>query len=113
MGPHPGVKQLWVVAIDQNPQEGVDPSHPGFWVTGQDLNTLNMRGFWALNPCKQVGGACGTGSDCCNQNCDTGVCKEPDPNTCSQTGNHCEKSGDCCDSHASCINNICSEAPPQ
>ena len=113
VGAHPGVKQLWVVAIDQNPQAGVDPSHPGFWVTGQDLNTLNMRGFWALNPCKQVGGTCGTGSDCCNQNCDTGVCKEPDPNTCSQSGNHCEKSGDCCDANASCINNICSEAPPQ
>jgi hypothetical protein len=110
--PHPGVKQLWVVAIDQNPQAGVDPSHPGFWVTGQDLATLNMRGFWALDPCKQVGGACGTGSECCNQNCDMGVCKEPDPNTCSQTGNVCAKDGDCCDAKAKCINNICSEPPP-
>lgn len=111
--PHPGVKQLWVVAIDQNPQAGVDPSHPGFWVTGQDLNTLNMRGFWALDPCKEVGGACGTGSECCNQNCDMGVCKVPDPNTCSMSGNHCDKSADCCDPKASCINNICSEPPPQ
>lgn len=40
------VKQLWVVAIDEAPQPGVDPSHPGFWLTGQDVNTLNMRGFW-------------------------------------------------------------------
>lgn len=107
-----GVKQLWVVAIDQNPQPGQDPSHPAFWVKGQSLDTLNMRGFWALDPCKQVGGACGTGSECCNQNCDMGVCKEPDPNTCSQTGNHCEKTSDCCDSKAKCINNICSEPPP-
>jgi hypothetical protein len=110
--PHPGMKQLWVVAIDQSPQAGVDPSHPGFWVTGQDLNTLNMRGFWALDPCKQVGSACGTGSECCNQNCDMGVCKQPDPNTCSQTGNVCAKDGDCCDPKAKCINAICSEAPP-
>ncbi|MEP7120966.1 MAG: hypothetical protein ABJE95_08660 [Byssovorax sp.] len=110
--PHPGTKQLWVVAIDQSPQPGVDPSHPGFWVTGQDLATLNMRGFWALDPCKQVGAGCGTGSECCNQNCDMGVCKEPDPNTCSQTGNGCMKDGDCCDAKAKCINNICSEAPP-
>ncbi|MFS8069088.1 MAG: TolB family protein [Byssovorax sp.] len=107
------VKQLWVAAIDQNPQPGQDPSHPAFWVKGQDIATLNMRGFWALDPCKEVGGACGTGSECCNQNCDTGVCKVPDPNTCSMSGNHCEKSADCCDPKASCINNICSEPPPQ
>ena len=107
-----GVKQLWVVAIDQNPQPGVDPSHPAFWVTGQDMATLNMRGFWALDPCKQVGAACGTGSECCNQNCDMGVCKEPDPNTCAQTGNGCMKDGDCCDAKSKCINAICSEPPP-
>lgn len=40
------VKQLWLVAIDENPQPGVDPSHPAFWLTGQDVATLNMRGFW-------------------------------------------------------------------
>jgi hypothetical protein len=105
------VKQLWVAAIDQSPQAGVDPSHPAFWVPGQDAN-LNMRGFWALDPCKQVGEGCGTGSECCNQNCDTGVCKDPDPNECAQDGNHCEKDGDCCDPTSKCINNICSEAPP-
>jgi hypothetical protein len=106
------VKQLWVAAIDQNPAPGTDPSHPAFWVPGQDAN-LNMRGFWALDPCKQVGEGCGTGSECCNQNCDTGVCKDPDPNECAQDGNHCEKTADCCDPQASCINNICSEPPPQ
>ena len=106
------VKQLWVAAIDQNPVPGQDPSHPAFWVKGQDEATLNMRGFWALDPCKQVGAGCGTGSECCNQNCDTGVCKEPNPNTCSQTGNVCAKDGDCCDPKAKCINAICSEAPP-
>jgi hypothetical protein len=108
-----GVKQIWVAAIDQNPQPGADPSHPAFWVPGQDLNTLNMRGFWALDPCKQVGDSCTTGSECCNQNCDQGVCKDPDPNECSQDGNHCEQSSDCCNPAATCINNICSEPPPQ
>jgi hypothetical protein len=42
------VKQLWMMAIDENPQPGVDPSHPAFWMPGQDPMTLNMRGFWAL-----------------------------------------------------------------
>jgi hypothetical protein len=40
------VKQLWLFAIDANAQPGVDPSHPAFWLPGQDPNTLNMRGFW-------------------------------------------------------------------
>lgn len=42
------VKQLWVFAIDQNPQPGQEPSHAAFWLPGQDLATLNMRAFWAL-----------------------------------------------------------------
>ena len=42
------VKQLWMMAIDENPTPGVDPSHPPFWMPGQDVTTLNMRGFWAL-----------------------------------------------------------------
>ncbi|MEZ4451352.1 MAG: WD40 repeat domain-containing protein [Nannocystaceae bacterium] len=42
------VKQLWVFAIDQDPQPGQEPSHAGFWLPGQDLGTLNMRGYWAL-----------------------------------------------------------------
>ncbi len=41
-------KQLWMMAIDENPMPGIDPSHAGFWMPGQDVNTLNMRGFWAL-----------------------------------------------------------------
>lgn len=40
------VKQLWLFAIDADPKPGQDPSHPAFWLPGQDPNTLNMRGFW-------------------------------------------------------------------
>jgi len=42
-------KQLWVAAVDTNPQPGVDPSHPAFWLPGQDLTTINMSGYWALD----------------------------------------------------------------
>lgn len=106
-------KQLWVAAIDQNPQPGQDPSHPAFRVPGQDISTWNMRGFWALEPCKQEGEPCETGSQCCNQNCNNGICEDPDPNGCSQTGNACMVDADCCDMTASCINGFCSEPPPQ
>ncbi len=105
-------KQLWVAAIDQNPQPGVDPSHPAFRVSGQDEN-WNMRGFWALEPCKQLGDGCETGSQCCNQNCVMGVCEDPDPNGCSATGNACEQTSDCCEAGATCVNGFCSEPPPQ
>jgi len=106
------VKQLWVAAIDHNPQPGVDPSHPAFLVPGQDTN-LNMRGFWALEPCKQLGDTCETGSQCCNANCVMGLCEDPDPNGCAVTGNACEQTSDCCDSGATCVNGFCSEPPPQ
>lgn len=107
------VKQLWVAAIDQTIVPGQDPSHPGFWVPGQDMGTLNMRGFWALDPCKQTGAACTTGSECCNSNCVGGVCKDPDTNTCSTDGNFCDETHPCCNVTSLCINNICSETPPQ
>ena len=107
------VKQLWVAAVDADPTDGVDPSHPAFRVPGQDINTLNMRGFWALDPCKELGQGCTNGSECCNQNCEEGICTEPDPGGCSETGNACMEDSDCCDSLADCVNGFCSEPPPQ
>jgi hypothetical protein len=62
-------KQLWVAAIDQSPQAGVDPSHAAFWLPGQDTTTLNLRGFWSLPPCKSDGDSCATGTDCCGGYC--------------------------------------------
>ncbi len=112
-GPADQTKQLWVAAIDLNAMPGTDHSHPAFRVPGQDITTLNMRGFWALEPCKQVGEPCTTGSQCCNQNCNNGICEEPDPNGCSETGNACMENADCCDAGATCINGFCSEPPPE
>lgn len=43
-------KQLWVTAIDAEPGAGTDPSHPAFWLPGQELNNQNMRGAWSLEP---------------------------------------------------------------
>jgi hypothetical protein len=112
VGTKDATKQLWVAAVDQDPIPGQDPSHPAFRVPGQDDN-LNMRGFWALDPCKQIGDGCGTGSECCNQNCAEGICKDPNPSECVQDGNHCEQSSECCEKGSECINHICSAPPPQ
>jgi hypothetical protein len=112
-------KQLWVAAIDENPQLGKDASHPAFWLPGEAMDSLNMRGYWALDPCKQDGQSCGSGTECCGGYCDQSsdggapVCKSNN-NGCSQNGDHCDTSADCCNvsSGVSCINQVCSEPPP-
>lgn len=111
------VKQLWVAAIEQNPTPGQDPSFSAFWVPGQDPGQPNMRGFWALDPCKQEGQSCAVGSDCCTGACieDPGgaglVCGTPGEQTCAPEGGHCDTDADCC--QGECVNSFCSQAPPK
>ncbi|HEX8795545.1 MAG TPA: hypothetical protein VF765_31565 [Polyangiaceae bacterium] len=113
-------KQLWVAAIDQKPQAGKDPSHPAFWLPGQDTTTLNLRGYWSLPPCAANGQSCQSGTDCCGGYCSSGadggppVCQSTSSG-CSQTGNKCNTTSDCCNSAGgvTCINHVCSEPTPQ
>jgi Tol biopolymer transport system component len=107
-------KQLWVAAVDVNPQPGTDPSHPPFYLRGQDLATVNMKGYWALDPCKQEGNQCDAGYECC-----TGFC-QPDgnggfacspPGACAQYGEACTVAADCCDPDALCVGGFCTPKP--
>jgi hypothetical protein len=112
-------KQLWVAAIDENPSLGKDASHPAFLLPGQGNDSINMRGFWALDPCKGDGQSCGSGTECCGGYCETNadggapVCGSTS-NGCAQNGDHCDLASDCCgaSSGVQCINHVCSEAPP-
>ena len=114
------VKQLWVVAIDQNPKPGVDPSHPAFHLQGQDEGNLAMRGFMSLPPCAGNGRGCTSGTDCCGGYCAAGVdggaamCQSM-PSGCSQNGDKCNVTSDCCNASlgVTCINHVCSEPTPQ
>jgi hypothetical protein len=106
------VKQLWVTAIDQFPEAGKDPSHPPFWVPGQDLGTLNMRGFWALDPCIQQGDMCTDSGQCCDgEPCENGLCGGP--KECVEEGGLCRTKEDCCDPSAECLGGECGTPPPQ
>jgi hypothetical protein len=110
-------KQLWVSAIDANPLPGQDPSHPAFWLPGQELNNNNMRGEWALSPCKTLGESCSAGYDCCAGFChDDGngnlTCSEQSGG-CSQLGEACQGAADCCDPKAVCIAGFCAAGQPQ
>jgi hypothetical protein len=109
-------KQLWVTAIDSNIEPGKDPSHPAFWLPGQELNNSNMRGEWALAPCKQIGEGCNAGFDCCGGFCYAAEEGQPPtcnnmPDTCSHLGDACEVDAACCDGEGTCIGGYCSIMP--
>ncbi len=116
-GPEDVTKRLWISAIDINAQPGVDPSHPAFYVAGQELQAGNSRGFWSLDACKAEGTACDTGDECCE-----GACNLTDPGTgektcgtpqgCSNEFDSCETSADCCDPELVCIGGKCSLSVP-
>jgi hypothetical protein len=109
-------KKLWVSAIDINGVAGKDSSHPAFYLPDQELTAGNMRGFWALDPCKQNGNSCESGDECCAGFCrpdgDGGLTCVPPPSGCSQEFENCTTAGDCCDLGSLCINGKCAKPPP-
>jgi hypothetical protein len=88
----PTTKKLWATAIDLNPQPGTDPSHPAFYIPGQEILAGNARPFWVLDACVGADGKpCTLGSP-----------------VCSQQGGKCQVAIDCCDGKGlSCINQQC------
>jgi hypothetical protein len=113
-------KKIWIAAIDIDHSTKGDPSHPAFYLPGQEVESANMRAFAALAPCKADGSSCESGADCCNGFCrqvaqaDGGdpvlVCIPP-PNTCSNIDEKCSTAADCCDPTQQCINSRCSYPP--
>jgi hypothetical protein len=111
-------KKIWIAAIDIDHAGKPDPSHPAFYLPGQELHTANMRAFSALAPCKANTMSCETGADCCGGFCREtsrsadGVpvlqCVPPPVNTCSNTDEPCTTAQDCCKTRDQCINGRCS-----
>jgi hypothetical protein len=116
-GPKPFTKKLWIAAVDANPTPGQDPSHPAFYLPGQELLAGNMRGYWAVSPCKADGASCATGADCCGGFCEQGdagqlVCGKTTPNGCSQEYESCKTAADCCNTNDQCVDGRCSLPSP-
>jgi hypothetical protein len=113
-------QQLWMTAIDDPPTAG-DPSHPPFYMRGQEGCGLSENAYMAKDPCKNEGEGCVTGADCCEGQCikdpggsGTYVCgKPPPPGTCSATGNACVTAADCCNPGDKCIDGFCAIEPPK
>jgi hypothetical protein len=112
-------QQLWITAVD-DPATADDPSHPAFYMRGQELCGKSESAYYALDPCKKLGADCQSGVDCCNGQCvkdkETGkyTCGEPPPpGACSQDGNSCKTDADCCDSMSPCMDGFCEPPPPE
>ena len=111
-------KKLWVAAVDIA-TGAVDPSHPAFYLPGQELGAGNSRGFWAVDPCKANGNSCESGDECCNGFCrkdgDGGalVCQDKPPGTqCVQEFEKCVVDADCCNPAQKCIAGKCALQNP-
>ena len=107
-------KRLWIAGFDADAHDGVDPTHPAFYVPGQELGSANSRGFWALDPCKKVGVGCESGDECCDGFCnpkgDKYVCANTS-NVCSAEFDACKKSTDCCGT-LQCLAGKCAQPEP-
>jgi hypothetical protein len=100
-----GSKSIWVAAIDIAPAPGADPSHPAFYLPGQELGSGNIRAFAVLPVCKADGAGCESGIDCCGGSCTTGKCGVP--STCAGEGDRCTDTVKCCNPADSCLGGYC------
>lgn len=115
-------KKIWIAAIDIEHQAASDPSHPAFYLPGQELESGNMRAFAALEPCKKRGKGCESAAECCDGFCretsrdESGQpvlsCTPPPDSACSNVDEPCKRASDCCTSKALCINQRCAAPPP-
>ncbi len=108
--------KLWVSAIDIGAAPGTDASHPAFFLDGQELSADNLRGFWVLPACEQIGASCSTGDQCCSGFC-RGSGSSPScvmkPSGCSNDYESCTTASDCCNKGDQCINDRCAGTTPK
>jgi hypothetical protein len=111
-------RAIWGTAIDIQPDGTytADPSHPAFYLAGQEFGSDNHRAFSARDLCRAEGQACATGIDCCSGFCSGAVpdgarsCTPPKQG-CADRDEHCATAADCCDTSNYCINNFCAFVP--
>lgn len=103
-------KKLWVSALDATWTAGGDPSHPAFYLPGQELTAGNSRAYWVDTPCSVVGASCDSNYDCCDATgaSPTAQCQIDTPLTspptkhcqakaaCTPVGQGCDTTSDCC-----------------
>ena len=123
-------RQLYGAAIDiaADGSYTADPSHPPFYLPGQEFGAGNHRAFAALDPCRKDGDSCTSGIDCCGGTCffpetpaelvePKGTCSPPPKNSCAKRDERCKRDADCCAPENgqppnSCIAGFCAFVSP-
>jgi hypothetical protein len=114
-------KKIWAAAVDIDFHGKLDPSHPAFYLPGQELVSGNMRAFTALAPCRANGEKCSSGVQCCDGFCRVAnasaevpvlECVPPPKNSCANENETCMTTADCCNVENLCINKRCAQLTP-
>jgi hypothetical protein len=107
-----GKRRLWVAAVDAAIGT-TDPSHPAFYVDGQE-DTPNMRGYWALAACIEApkpgntAPKCKAGFECCSGFCVGEQCVDITKLTCAGVGEACSETVGCCNQAVTdCVDGVC------
>jgi hypothetical protein len=105
------IRQIWVAAVDDNGTPTTDPSHPPFWLPGQDPTSDNDKAQWATLPCVDAGFACQGNIDCCSGLLcapeDGGSICLPAAQACGFTGTACQTSATCCAPLSCLVTGLC------
>jgi hypothetical protein len=104
-------QQIWVSGVAKSPTAGQDPSEVGFWLPGQDTQSMNIAAYWAPRACRQAAEGCSVGGECCSGEClpdEDGslVCSPPPPERCRELTETCSTTADCC-GDLFCAGNVC------
>jgi hypothetical protein len=110
-----GQKQIWVVAVKNQPGGGGDPSEVPYYLAGQDPQTA-LSPYWTAPSCRKNGDGCEVGTQCCSGTCEPDMgseahCKPP-RGQCTTRGAVCGGSADCCAGLSCTPAKICDLAGP-
>jgi hypothetical protein len=100
---NPPTKKLWIAAVNSNFTAGTDPSHPAFYLPGQELMAGNSDGYWVNSKCADIGTTCSSSDDCCGgtgtsptTRCSAATNTCLSISSCSAVGASCASTTDCC-----------------
>ena len=136
-------QKIWVTAVDSDAiakaGAGTDPSHPPFYLPGQELLAGNAKAYWSIPSCVQPSSSktnatlCDSNLDCCGGTPSpaTSVCALDTPltnppvrhcvpvstSTCiaDNSATACNIDAECCNNvtlGSICVNNVCQKPPP-
>jgi hypothetical protein len=110
-------RALWAFALEiaSDGRYAIDPSHPPFYLPGQEFGSTNHHAVAALDKCRPDAARCTAGVECCSGRCRAGVCSAAGED-CARVDERCTRPEDCCTlsgagERSLCIANVCASLP--